>query len=217
MKHVLKVAVVAVVIVSGMSAAALATPVPIAPVPEDFNNLLGGSASAIGSPMTTDMSIGNLHAEVISQAFTDGADNYMYLYQIRNTGTTGNSVVEVFTCSPFFGASGLTTLGYLTDNAPSGFTLGTQTPAGASVDTAAGLTVSFGFPAWTIPSYAIDSPEDSAILYIMSDDVPGMITGNVINGVICSGDVVGPVPEPATMSLLALGGLALLRRRCKRM
>ncbi|MCK4625509.1 MAG: PEP-CTERM sorting domain-containing protein, partial [Phycisphaerae bacterium] len=47
--------------------------------------------------------------------------------------------------------------------------------------------------------------------------VPGTITGNVINGVISSGDVVGPVPEPATMGLLALGGLALLRRRHKRM
>ena len=216
MKHVLKAAVV-VVIVTGMSVAVLASPVSIAPVPEDFNNLLGGSASAIGLPTTTDMSISNLQAEVVSQAFTDGADNYMYLYQIRNTGTTGNSVVEVFTCNPFFDASASTTLGYLTDNAPSGFSLGTQSPAGASADTAAGPTVSFGFPAWTIPSYAIDPPEDSVTLYILSDGVPGTITGNVINGVISSGDVVGPVPEPATMGLLALGGLALLRRRHKRM
>ncbi len=200
-----------------MSAAALASPVSAAPVPEDFNNLLSGSAGAIGSPMTTDMSVGNMQAEVISQAFTDGADNYMYLYQIRNTGTTGNSVIEVFTCSPFFDASASTTLGYLTDNAPTGFTLGTQSPAGASVDTAAEMTISFGFPAWTIPSYAIDPPEDSVTLYILSDGVPGMIAGNVINGVISSGDVVGPVPEPVTMSLLAVGGLVLLRRRRKRM
>ena len=70
MRHVLKVAIAAV-IVTWISTAALATPVPVTLVADDFSNLLGGSAGAIGSPMTTNMSLGNLQSEVVSQAFTN--------------------------------------------------------------------------------------------------------------------------------------------------
>ena len=52
MKHVLEAAVLAVTVL-GMGAAALAAPVPVTLVYDDFNNLLGGSASAIGSPTIT--------------------------------------------------------------------------------------------------------------------------------------------------------------------
>ena len=207
------VAVVAAATVMAVNVAASASPVPVSLVSDDFSNLLGGSASPIGLPTVTDMSVGNLQAKVVSQAFTDSAGHYAYLYQVMNVGTTGNNVVEVFTCSPFFGVSGSTTLGYLTANAPSGFTLGNQTPFAASIDAAAGPTVSFAFPAF-IAGYAIDPGEYSSTLYVLSNGTPGIIIGNVIDGVTGSGPVVGPVPEPATMSLLALGAcLPLLRRR----
>jgi hypothetical protein len=188
-----------------------ATPVPVTLVSADFDDLLGGSASAVGIPLTTDMSIGNLMGEVVSQAFTDGAGSYAYLYQVRNTGSTGNNVIEAFTCSPFLGVSASATLGYLTDNFPAGFTLGEQASAGASVDAAAGPTVSFGFPAWL--AQAIDPGEASSTFYVFSNGTPGMITGNIIDGATGSGEVVGPVPEPATICLLGLGVLGLLRRK----
>jgi hypothetical protein len=189
----------------------LALPVSVTLVPEDFNNLLSDSPSAIGTPLITNMSLGNLKSEVVSQAFTDGAGNYAYLYQVKNTGTTGNSAIEIFTCSPFFGASALTTLGYLTANLPTGFTLGNQLSDGVSVDPAAGPTVSFGFPAWL--GQAIDPGEASTTFYVVSSGVPGKIVGNVIDGTIASGEVVGSVPEPATLLLFGLGGLAVVRKR----
>ena len=199
-----------------VATAALATPVPVTLVADDFSNLLDGSAAAIDSPMTTNMSLGNLQSEVISQAFTDGVGNYAYLYQIYNRGTTGNNVVELFTFSPFFDASASTTIGYLTANAPSGFTLGNQTPYAATVDAAAGPTISFAFPAWLSGLPAIDPGEYSSTLYVLSDGVPGTITGNVINGSIAYGDVIGAVPEPATLALLLIGGMGVLIRRVRR-
>ena len=201
-------------VVGFITSGALATPVPVTLVDDDFSNLLGGSAGAIDSPMITNMSLANLQSEVVSQAFTDGVGNYAYLYQVHNTGTTGNNVAELLTLSPFFDASASTTIGYLTANVPSGFTLGDQTPYAVTVDADAGPTISFAFPGF-LPGLAIDPGEYSSTLYVLSDDVPGTITGNVINGSAASGDVIGAVPEPATLGLLLVGGIVLLRRRTR--
>jgi hypothetical protein len=209
--YVPKVAILGITVLAA-NMAAFAAPVPVTLVADNFNNLLGGSANPVGSPTITDMSVANLQAAVVSQAFTDNSDSYAYLYQVKNTGTTGNNVVQVYTCSPFFGASGSTTLGYLTANAPSGFALGSQTPYAASVDAVAGPTISFAFPGF-LAGYAIDPGEWSSTLYVLSTDVPGMITGNLIDGSTGTGDVVGAVPEPATTVLLVMGGLVLLLRR----
>ena len=211
MRNVLK-AVVVTAIVTGITTAVLATPVPLTLVADDFSNLLSGLAVAIDSPLTTDMSLANLQSEVVSQAFTDGVGNYAYLYQVHNTGTTGNNVVELFTFSPFFEASGSTMIGYLTANAPSGFGLGDQTPYAASVDTDAGPTISFAFPAF-LTGLAIDPGEYSSTLYVLATGVPGTITGNVIDGSTAYGDVIGAVPEPAALAVLLIGSLVLLKRR----
>ena len=53
-------------------------------------------------------------------------------------------------------------------------------------------------------------------MYVVSDLPPDIINGNVIDGVVGTGPVVGTVPEPATALYLILGGLSLLvlyRRR----
>jgi len=184
---------------------------PVALSPADFTDLFPGAELPVGALTTTDMVAGNLKGQVISQAFTDGLGNYAYLYQLNNTGLVGNSVIEVLTLSPFISASAQTTLGYLTANAPTGFTLGDQTPVGASVDPVAGPTVSFGFPNWL--AEAVDPGEMSSTLYVLSDGPPGTITGNIINGSIASGDVVGPVPEPTSIALLGLGFAALILAR----
>ena len=63
-----------------------AGPIYIATSGADFDTLLGGSATAIEAPLVTDFSGGDLSASVVSQAFTDGAGHYLYLYQVSNTG-----------------------------------------------------------------------------------------------------------------------------------
>ena len=207
---------VVAMVIGGASAISWAVPVAMSLTPADFDSLLGGSLVADGGLVTSDMSTGNLHTTVVSQAFTDGDGNYAYLYQVKNTGTTGASIIEVFTTTPYFGASGATDAGYLTANAPTGFDLGDQVPRGASIHVPSGPTISFGFPSpWDFgdTDYAIDPGEDSVTLYILSTGEPGTITGNVIDGTIGSGPVVGPIPEPCTLVLLAMGACLSLSRR----
>ena len=110
-----------------------ATPIYIATTGVDYSTLLGGSATPIGLPLTTDFSGGNFFGKVVSQAFTDGAGHYLYLYQIDNTGTPNSDVATRFTASPFTGADALISLGYLNANIPAPFVFGNQAPLYADV------------------------------------------------------------------------------------
>ena len=187
----------------------VAVPVPL--VPADFGTILGGAAVAVDVPLVTDMGFASLLGRVVSQAFTDQMGNYAYLYQVINTGAPTNHSIEVFTTSPFFQASEATTVGYLTADAPAGFSVGDQLCAGASIDAMAGPTISFGFPGWL--GQVIDPGESSCVLYVLSSSDPGLICGNLINGSITQGEIVGAIPEPACLTLMACGTIGLLARR----
>ena len=131
--------------------------------------------------------------------------------------STNSEVITRFTASPYASADTSISLGYLTANIPTAFTAGDQAPLYGDVDTAAGPTVGFNFPVgnpfFGMPDSYIAGGESSLVLYIQSSLAPGIVTGNVINGGVHSGDIIGPVPEPATICLLGLGSLALIRRR----
>ncbi len=196
------------------TASAHAAVFPLTVNPADFNSL-GTWQSVTGWPVATTSMVGlNLAADVTHQVFQDSVTGgYAYLYQVENTGLAQSwHIIEVLSLTDFIGAGQSTTVGYLTANTPGTFGAGTVSPLGASVNTLSGPTISFGFVGFFDP---IEVGEVSEVLYILSDLGPTMITGNVINGAIADGTVVGPVPEPMTMSLLALGGLAMLRRRRK--
>ncbi|MFB3894318.1 MAG: PEP-CTERM sorting domain-containing protein [Phycisphaerae bacterium] len=209
------VGVLSAVMVGLLASAACASFAPITLGSSDFNSLLGGPPTPIDSPLVTPMSNDNLHTAVTSQAFTDGAGHYIYLYQVANTGSAGDAAAEFFTVSAFYGLTASGTAGRLTANPPTGFSLGTQAPAGASVDVPAGPVLSFAFPG--AMGYSLDPGETSVALYVLSDMPPEQVTGNVINGTIASGPVVAPVPEPTTVSLLVLGaGMMLFGRRSAR-
>jgi len=194
------------------AASAQAAVIPLGLNPADFNTLGTWESVAGWSAGTTTMTGSNLSADVTYQVFQDsGTGGYAYLYQVENTGLDQSwEIVEGLTLSAFFGADANTTVGYLTANQPSAFQAGTPFPDGVSVNPLSGPTISFLFPGYID---AIEVGEASRVLYVLGDFGPTMITGNLINGHVASGSVAGPVPEPATMGLLAMGALALIRRR----
>ena len=93
-----------------------------------------------------------------------------------------------------------------TASEPAAFESGTVIPAGAWVNPTAGPTVGFGFPGYMDP---IEVGEVSRVLYVKSDYGPTTVMGNIIDGGIANGSVVGPVPEPSTVVLLGTGMLVL--------
>lgn len=201
-------------IVLAINGVVQATPIYIAAPGADFNTLLGGLATPIGSPLVSDFSGGDLFASVTSQAFTDGVGHYLYLYQIADTGTLDSDVITRFTTNPFVGATNLISLGYLTANVPASFVLGDQAPLYADVSTGASPTVGFDFPVgnpiYHVPDSFIAPGKSSMVLYVESSIAPGVVTGNIIDGAVHSGQVVGPVPEPGTLVLLLTAGLGML-------
>lgn len=199
--------------------AAEAAPIFVQTTGADFASL--GAVTPVGSALVSSFSGSHLTGQVTSQAFTDGAGSWLYLYQVKNTGAAGSDVITRFTTSPCTQADEEVLMGYLTANVPAGFTPGDQAPLYGDVNVEAGPTVGFNFPVgnpfFGIPNSYIAPGKSSRVLYIQSSLAPGLVMGNVINGGVHTAQVVGPVSEPATMGVLALGGLfALVRRRRSR-
>ncbi|KPK76129.1 MAG: hypothetical protein AMJ79_08085 [Phycisphaerae bacterium SM23_30] len=179
--------------------------------PKPLTDLLGANPAPVGALRTTSMTAATLEAEVDSQAYTNDQGLYAYLYQIKNIGQTGDHPVEMFTLYPFWGANDDLAMGYLTGDIPAGFSAGGNLPEDEGFVSEELVSIYFTLP----PGAEISIGQSSAVLYLMSDYVPGEIVGNVIDGSVAAGAVVGPVPEPGTVCLLSLGGLMFLRRRTK--
>ena len=190
---------------------------PITLTEKTLDQLLGAGYTAASSLTVTDMSDGNLVSNVSSRAYVNNG-LYAYLYQVDNTGTTGNSSIEMFTLGQFAGSVGSGEVGYLSGTSPTGFLNGGQlSEPNCFVDSMlSGLEISFYYGKDT--GTQIDVGECNRVLYIVSTYSPGMILGSVIDHDSASGPVVGAVPEPGTFVLLALGGwtamgAAWIRRR----
>jgi len=203
--------VVALVTISWALAAA-ASAGPITLVGQSLTGLLVDPI-ADGTVLQTVMNSGNLRSRVYSQAYHNLDGDYAYLYQVENTGVTGNSPIEMFTLWPFTGADDDTVAGYLTGDIPTGF-LTTGTPQGPeseayveALETGPQISFYYGLRA----KKAIAVGKHSVVMYVMSRLTPDEIQGNVIDGSVGFGPVVGPVvPEPATMALLMMGGMMVV-------
>jgi hypothetical protein len=94
--------------------------------------------------------------------------------------------------------------------APPGATEDLNSPPGSSFDYADFTVV--GDPEhgaqtnYVIAQITIKAPVATGTLYITSAEYDGTVDGDLVQHTV-------PLPEPATMSLLALGGLVALRRR----
>ena len=176
-----------------------------------LSGLLGGEPTWWSSLTTTEMNTGNMHSRVYSQVCSLG-DWYVYLYQVDNTGVTGNSSVELFSLGEFTGSVADGQIGYLTDTGlPTGFFSGGRAPEDEGYiddSTLNGLEISFYYGKTAHRSIA--PGQDSRVMFIVSNLAPGMVVGNVIDGIVATGPVVGPVPEPGTLVLLGGGGLGLV-------
>jgi len=194
-----------------VTAPASAVLVPLSPA--SLPDLLG-SPQPIDVVQTTPMETGDLKSVVYSQAYANGEGLYAYLYQLENTGSPGNSILEQFTVIPFEGADENIIMGYLTGTSPAGFLPGpahVPEPQG-NINIPSGPVVSFYFG----DRYGdgIDIAEHSAVMYVLSRVRVGQIIGNVIAKDVAFGPVVGPVPEPSTVALFATGAaIAFLRRK----
>ncbi len=204
-----------------------AAPVFVETTAWDFDNLLGGQAVAVNAPLVSsyDSGDGYLTFDVTSQAFhvsyNDGSGDYLYLYQINNTGGVGSQSITRFTANPYLGATVTDDIGYLNANLPGGFLMGDQIPLWADVDADSGPTIGFNFsvgnPYYGIPDAFIQPGQSSSVLFVASTGQPTILLGSIINGLVATIPVYGPngevdIPEPSTILLLSLGGLTLLRR-----
>ena len=177
------------------------------------DDLFAGVAAPAGALRVEAVATATFNVEIYSRAFTDG-DEFAYLYQLRNDVGSADPL-EMFTVSPFTGAGVAVDMGYLTDAVPAGFLAAVdQDPEPTGNMNVSGPLLSFYYTSRA--DFDIDPGQNSGVMYVKSEIPPDLIWGNVIDGSVASTMVVGPVPEPGTMLLLASGASAGLFRRRRR-
>jgi len=195
------------VLVIGSASVAQAVPIVKTLTPAALADLVGAN-----TPLDTMEEPYNYNnaftGEVISQAYELDGGGYLYLYQAVNNGP---SVLEVMALSPFWSLQGQ---GYLTGAVPSPFVAGGDVPYNSSMTYDADVpspTVSFNYPS-VLGGHVLPGG-NTVVLYVISDNAPTVGEAYVIDSGTAITDAVVPTPEPASLALLAGGGLLLVLRR----
>ena len=128
-----------------------------------------------------------------------GGTEYVYAYQVFNNSPDGS--ISMFSVSLIDGS------GATGDTIDAGYG-GDVTPTNIYID--------YGSNSFKIALFTPSLPagQFAEVGLFTSPNPPVMIVSSVINsGRSAQGEAPTPVPEPATISLLGLAGLALLRRK----
>ncbi len=202
--------IASLIVITGLAGDALAAPVGVTMVPEDFS-ALGVTGEASGLVVSHYDHGGVFSGDVISRAFDLDSGDYLYLYQADNAGP---SVLEVLAVCPFYEIS---SAGWLTGGEPAGFLAGGIVPLGMTYD--ADLVrpnISYNYPSFM--GGHVPAGEHTVALYVISPNAPTIAEAYVINAGVATVPVVSSVPEPVSLGLLALGlgGLMAGRRRGRR-
>jgi len=158
----------------------------------DFHTLVGGIA-AVGCPYT-DFSGGDFSGDVVSQAFTDGADAIYICTKSRTLALRPQMVPQRFTASPFAGASNLISRGYLMPHSAR-FRLGDQAPLIPDVKSrchpAVGFSDSGGNPVYLCARFLHRSGKRQHGVVMSEHCWPWLVTGELIDGRVYTWPVVG--------------------------
>ena len=161
-----------------------------------------------------DTFLGSCQGVTVKSAVYSDGKSYLYMYQVVNDSLS--SLVR-FTAAPFTGLTDNSSMGYFGPSQPDDFLIDGVSPSWAgTVDLFTNPTVAFSFNIQT-GGISIPSGSHSAVLFVESDLSPESIDGQVMAGGVAFGTVAGPAgsatPEPASVTLLALGAIALSSRK----
>ena len=182
-------------IVPGQAAFAIAEPDPVG----------GGAIHTIGPlPFVSGTFSGTLTSSVIQGDTTNPFGGLTFTYLLQNNAVSPEAIGRL-TVNSFAGF--LTDMSYQIPLAGLAPTLNDRSGG-------IGDVVGFSFVGFPIGVGTL-SPGKSSTLLVVQTNAPDwqQTTAAVIDGSVTTVPSLAPVPEPATLSLLALGGLALIRRR----
>lgn len=162
----------------------------------------------LGSIVQNDFTPLMLNGVSVSSAVYSNGASFLYVYQVVNGST---STLSRYTMSAFQGLSSNSEMGYFVGNQPTGFAAAGANPVSSTTsDITTSPTVGFNFRDGQ-GGAGISPGSSSSVLFVLSEYSSGTntISGQVLGSSGAFGQVVGPVPEPATIALLALGSLAI--------
>jgi hypothetical protein len=145
---------------------------------------------------------GTLTSQVIAGDACNPLGGLTFTYMVTNDATSAN-VEARLTASGYFG--------WLTD---ASFQLPSVGVNPAYIDRQTADVVGFSFLSAPLGVGAIQPGQNSALLVVQTN-APAWRNSfaSVIDGTVATIPSYAPIPEPAALSLLAIGGLALIRRR----
>lgn len=195
-------------LIIGSASVAQGVPIVKTLTPSTLDALVGVGATPIDTVEIAYNYNDTFTGEVVSQAYAGVNGGYVYLYQAVNDGP---SVLEVMALSPFWALQGQ---GYLTGAVPVEFTAGGDVPFNSSMTYDQDIpspNVSFNYPS-VLGAHVLPGGH-TAVLYLLSDNPPAAGEVYVIDSGTAVAEALVPTPEPASLALLAAGGLILVIRR----